>query len=304
MWKTEIKLFTTYLRIEKGFSAHTISAYERDLNKLIGFLTEYRGEILPTELTRLDMDRFAQYLGENELSTASQARILSGIKAFFTYLQLEEVIDYNVSRDVEFPKLKRKIPNHLTESEIQRMFEAIDHSHPQGTRNRAILELLYGCGLRVSELITMRLSNYLPDLGWIKVVGKNNKERIIPIHDLAIRHVNFYIKEIRNHHTSIKADSEDILFLNRRGAALTRNMIFIIIRDLAKTAGIMKKISPHTIRHSFATHLVERGADLRAVQEMMGHESITTTEIYTHMSQKYLKETVQKFHPYHQKEYF
>ena len=230
------------------------------------------------------------------MSAFSQARIISGIKSFYKYLLFEGEIKEDPSQLIEAPKLGRKLPDTLDINEIDRLLESIDHSTPEGTRNRAILETLYSCGLRVSELITLRLSHLYMEAGYVRVIGKGDKERLVPIGREAIKYINIYKDEVRNHIT-IKPGNEDYVFLNRRGAKLTRVMIFTIIKNLAKTAGIRKNISPHTFRHSFATHLIEGGADLRAVQEMLGHESITTTEIYTHLDRSYLQQVIKEFHP-------
>jgi integrase/recombinase XerD len=231
------------------------------------------------------------------IGARSQARIISGLKAFYKYLIMEDMIEEDPTSLLDTPKLERKIPEVLSHEEIEMIFAALDHSKPQGQRNRAILETLYACGLRVSELVNLKISNYFPDVGYVKVIGKNDKERIVPIGDSAIKHITIYIEGTRRSMMNIHKDHEDIVFLNRRGKKLTRVMIFTMIRQSVKDAGIDKTISPHTFRHSFATHLVEGGADLKAVQDMLGHESITTTEIYTHLDTKYLKDTIMLYHP-------
>jgi integrase/recombinase XerD len=240
-----------------------------------------------------------ELINELELSVATQARVLSGVKSFCRYLLLEEVIRKDPSELLDAPKLKRALPHVLSIEDIDKMLAAIDHTKPEGTRNHAMIETMYSCGLRVSELIGLQISNLYLDAGFIKVLGKGNKERLVPIGGAAVRHINYYRQETRNHidTSQIKKGSEDILFLNRRGAKLSRVMLFMIIRDLAERVGIKQGVHPHTLRHSFATHLVEGGADLRAVQEMMGHKSITTTEIYTHLDRSYIRQTLEKYHP-------
>lgn len=291
-------------------SGNTIEAYLRDIGKLVQYLDLQRlakteplpeGQTTsplpgPGELTLTDFQAMLKWLNELGLDVRSQARLISGIKAFYRYLLVEDILLTDPTEMLETPKLDRKIPEVLNYDEIQRMLAAIDHSDPLGLRNRAMLETLYACGLRVSELINLRISNLHFDVGFIKVLGKNDKERLVPIGEEAVKHIGFYVGGMRQH-LKIKKDSENVLFLNRRGSKLTRIMVFLIIKDLARKAGIEKNISPHTFRHSFATHLIEGGADLKAVQDMLGHESITTTEIYTHLDTDYLKETVLNFHP-------
>jgi integrase/recombinase XerD len=253
-------------------------------------------ELSPGQVTYACLQDFIIYLNKIGLGDRSQARIISGIRAFYRFLILEDLVTDDPTELIEGPKLKRKIPDVLSFEEIETMLQLVDLSEETGHRNRAILETLYACGLRVSELVNLKLSNYYPDIEYIKVLGKNNKERIVPISAEAIKHNNYYINNYRSK-LNIQAGYEDYMFLNRRGKGLTRVMIFTIIKDLAEQAGIKKKVSPHTFRHSFATHLVEGGADLRAVQDMLGHESILTTEIYTHLDQSYLRDTILKFHP-------
>jgi integrase/recombinase XerD len=290
-------------------SGNTIEAYLRDIGKLVEYLalrqlaevSPAEGQPAPTlpspgDLKLADFQAMLKWLNELGLEVRSQARMISGIKAFYRYLLIEDVLQTDPTEMLETPKLDRKIPEVLNFDEIQRMLAEIDLSDPLGLRNRAMLETLYACGLRVSELINLRISNLHFDVGFIKVLGKNDKERLVPIGEEAIKHINFY-REGSRKALKIKKDSENVLFLNRRGSKLTRIMVFLIIKDLAKKAGIEKNISPHTFRHSFATHLIEGGADLKAVQDMLGHESITTTEIYTHLDTDYLKETVLNFHP-------
>ncbi len=295
-----IKGFASFLQLEKGLSKDSIKAYLQDMNKLLQYieLNEIKQPIYALSLEQLQA--FVSYLNELCLSINSQARIVSGIKAFFLYLILEDIIQQNPSELLAAPKLTRHIPMVLTPNEINNMIAAIDHSQKEGLRNRAIIETLYACGLRVSELTNLKISNLYLDVNFIKVIGKGNKERIIPIGDIAIQQLQFYLHE-RQQMTNIKKDSEDIVFLNRRGGQLSRVMIFYIVKDLAKKAGIQKTISPHTFRHSFATHLIEGGANLKIIQDLLGHRSIITTEIYTHLDQSYLQETIQMFHPRNKK---
>lgn len=294
-----INSFQAFLQLEKGLSTASIEAYLFDLRKLLEYLDIAELNKGLSALTLQDLQGFLHYLNELGLSANSQARMISSIKAFFRYLCLEEIVQDDPALLLSAPKLARSLPEILTYTEIEQLCEAIDHSKKEGTRNRAIIEVLYACGLRVSELTHLQLSNTYLHIGFIKVVGKGNKERMVPIGAAAIKHIEFYL-QYRQQMNNIKPASEDILFLNRRGGQLTRNMIFIIVKDLAQKAGINKKISPHTFRHSFATHLIEGGASLRIVQDLLGHKSIVTTEIYTHLDMSYLKETIQQFHPRNQ----
>ncbi|MCL4129185.1 UNVERIFIED_CONTAM: hypothetical protein GTU68_058101 [Idotea baltica] len=268
-----------------------------DVTKLSEFVHLQLDDKTPSVLQLADLESFIVHMGSLGLGPRSQARMISGVKAYYKYLLLEDLIDDDPTSLLESPKLPKKIPEVLTVEEIDALFAAIDHSTPHGTRNRAILEVLYACGLRITELITLKLSNLYLDIGFIKVFGKNSKERLVPIGESAIKHLNIYIDTIRTQLPKIDPIYEDFVFLNRRGRGLSRVMIFMIIKELAVEASINKNVSPHTFRHSFATHLVEGGADLRAVQEMLGHESITTTEIYTHLDKSYLRETLLNFHP-------
>lgn len=295
-WEHAIGQFRNYLRLERSMSANTILAYERDVVKLQQFIEMSNPELEPEDLPVESLHSFLEYIGELGMSAYSQARIISGMKAFFKYLVFEGIAKSDPTELIDSPKLGRKLPDTLSVEDIDKLFEAIDLSTDEGARNRAILETLYSCGLRVSELIELQISNLYLDSGFVRVVGKGNKERLVPIGRTAIKFINIYLNEIRVH-LIIKKGSEDHVFLNRRGSKLSRVMIFIIIKDLAKAIGLKKKISPHTFRHSFATHLVEGGADLRAVQDMLGHESITTTEIYTHLDRDYLKQVITEFHP-------
>ncbi|MFA6151178.1 MAG: site-specific tyrosine recombinase XerD [Chitinophagaceae bacterium] len=289
-----LKGFKTYLSLERSMSVNTITAYQHDVAMLMAFMLEKQINI--TELMLPDLQQFVQHVAEMELSANSQARVLSGVKSFYKFLLLEQIIKEDPTELLTAPKLTRPLPVVLSIPEIDLMVAAIDHSKPEGQRNRAILETMYSCGLRVSELINLTLSGLFLDIDFIRVVGKGNKERLIPIGGEAIRQIKIYRENIRNH-IDVKEKFSDTLFLNRRGSGLSRVMIFMIIKDLAAKAGIKKSIHPHTLRHSFATHLVEAGADLRAVQEMMGHKSITTTEIYTHLDKGYLRNTLEQFHP-------
>lgn len=292
------KAFESYLLLEKGLSAASVAAYLQDLQKLQTYIDTEEGKNLSlTQLTQEDLQQLLQQLNGLGLSVHSQARILSGWKAFFDFLLLEELIEENPTTLLSMPKLPRNLPSVLSHQEIESMIEQIDHSTTEGLRNRAVVEVLYACGLRVSELINLKLSNLYFEVGFVRVIGKGNKERIVPIGETAMRHLKIYLQE-RAQMTNVKKESEDIIFLNRRGGQISRNMIFMIIRDLAKAAGIKKKVSPHTFRHSFATHLIEGGANLKVVQDLLGHQSIITTEIYTHLDMNYLREMIQ-FHPRH-----
>ena len=288
--------------LEKGLSEHSISGYTDDVTKLEKWSSEQSPSLSPIDITYDHLRSFINWINDLGLGAKSQARIISGIRAFYKYLFLENLIRDDPSELLEGPRLQRKIPDVLTYAEIEQIIAAVDLSHPQGHRNKAILEVLYACGLRVSELVGLRLSSYFPDSGLLRVIGKNNKERIVPIGTGPIKHLNLYIENDRRLLKKIDDDCTDIIFLNRRGRNLTRVMIFNIVKQMTAAAGITKKVSPHTFRHSFATHLVEGGADLRAVQDMLGHESITTTEIYTHLDTQYLRETIMNFHPSNKKQ--
>ena len=293
-WKTSIKSFKSYLTIERSLSSNSVDAYIRDVQQLALFAENKKKTEIQIE--KSDLSEFVAAISKSGKSARSQARIISGIKAFFKYLIMEDYIKADPTELLEAPKIGVKLPDTLSVEEIDKLIYAIDLSKEQGERNRAMVEILYSCGLRVSELITLKLSNVSFSEGFIKVVGKGNKERLAPIGSTALKYLNIYLNEVRNHQ-AIKKGSEDIVFLNRRGKQLTRVMIFTIIKQLAEKISLKKKISPHTFRHSFATHLIQGGADLRAVQEMLGHESITTTEIYTHLDKEYLKESIISFHP-------
>ncbi|MGN6436590.1 MAG: site-specific tyrosine recombinase XerD [Agriterribacter sp.] len=296
MWDAYKKGFKAYLQLEKSLSANSVEAYLHDIDKLTQFLQSAQLSKSPEAIELKDLQEFVKWIAELNMTASSQARIISGLKAFYKYCLLENITQQDPTVLLEAPKLKRALPDVLSFDEIEAMVSKIDLSKPEGERNRAILETMYSCGLRVSEVVNLRLSQLYLETGFIRVTGKGDKERLVPIGRDATRYINIYGKEIRTH-IKVKKGEEDIVFLNRRGARLTRVMIFLIIKDLALQAGIQKHISPHTFRHSFATHLVEGGADLRAVQEMLGHESITTTEIYTHLDREYLRDTLQQFHP-------
>ncbi|MCK4678583.1 MAG: site-specific tyrosine recombinase XerD [Bacteroidales bacterium] len=295
-WKIYIKGYKSFLQLEKSLSQNSVEAYLNDLNKLIQFLEIKTPNVGPKDLNLNHLKNFVQWINEIGLSARSQARIISGIKGFYKYLLIENIITKDPTAMLESPRIGRKLPDTLSVEEIDSIMSNIDMSKPEGPRNKAILETLYSCGLRVSELIDLKISNLYFESGFIKVTGKGNKERLVPVGSVAIKFIRQYIEHIRNH-LEIKKDCSDIIFLNRRGGKLSRVMVYLIIKDLAEKSGIRKKISPHTFRHSFATHLVEGGADLRAVQEMLGHESITTTEIYTHLDREYLRETILSYHP-------
>ncbi|RJE73143.1 site-specific tyrosine recombinase XerD [Reichenbachiella sp. MSK19-1] len=295
-WTSHIKQFKAYLQLERSLSPNSIEAYIQDVKKLEQFLSLRDPDKDPLSVTDTDIRDLLEYIMELEMSAYSQARIVSGIKAFFKYLLYEGDMDHDPSELIEAPKLGRKLPDTLNLEEIEQLLAAIDLSKPEGQRNRAMLETLYSSGLRVSELINLKLNSILEEINFFRVVGKGNKERLVPVGREAMKHIRLYIDHYRCH-LDIKPGHESYIFLNRRGAQLTRVMIFTIIKNLATTIGMTKKISPHTFRHSFATHLIEGGADLRAVQEMLGHESITTTEIYTHLDRDYLKQVMLDHHP-------
>jgi integrase/recombinase XerD len=296
MWEPYKKGFKAYLQLEKSLSDNSVEAYLRDVEKFTEFLQSQHNLLTPEQVQLKDLQRFLRFITELGMTATSQARIISGLRGFYKYCLLEHITKTDPTVLMEAPKLKRALPDVLTFEEIETIIAQIDLSKPEGGRNKAILETMYSCGLRVSELVNLKISNLYMDAGFIKVLGKGDKERLVPIGRSAIKYINIYRSNIRVHMT-IKPGNDDILFLNRRGSKLSRVMIFLMLKDLVKQAGIAKNISPHTLRHSFATHLVEGGADLRAVQEMLGHESITTTEIYTHLDREYLRKTLQNFHP-------
>ena len=298
-WNNAIKDYQSFLKIERGLSTNTINSYTNDLEKLVKFLLENEITVSPIAIDQYIIQQFI-YDAAKKINPRSQARLISGLKSFFDYLVFEDYRKTNPTDLIEAPKIGRKLPDTLSEEEIDALIAAIDLSHPQGERNRTILETMYSCGLRVSEVITLKISDLFFDEGFIRVLGKGNKERFVPIHSQAQKFIKSYINEIRIHEISQK-NHEDTLFLNRRGKGLTRQLIFMIINDTATKINLKKKISPHTFRHSFATHLLKYGADLRAIQQMLGHESITTTEIYVHLDTSYLRDVVETYHPRRQK---
>ncbi|MBS1557783.1 MAG: site-specific tyrosine recombinase XerD [Bacteroidetes bacterium] len=295
-WETYIKQFGQYLKLERSLSSNSIEAYVRDVEKLSQFIELSKLNKSPLKTSAKDLQKFIEYISELGMSAYSQARILSGVKAFYKFLNYEDLMEANPAALLEGPKLGRKLPDTLDYSEIVNLLEAIDLSKPEGGRNRAMLEVLYSSGLRVSELVELKLPNIYFDIGFLRVIGKGNKERLVPMGRDAMKFLKIYIEQIRVLVPKQKG-FESYAFLNRAGRKLTRVMVFLIIKNLAVKTGLKKTISPHTFRHSFATHLIEGGADLRAVQEMLGHESITTTEIYTHLDRDYLRQVVQEFHP-------
>ena len=298
-WHSSIKGFSAYLKLERSLSQNSVDAYLHDIQLLTRFLKEKEYNINPDNINLKHLEEFIAWINELEMNDRSQARIISGIRAYYKYLLMEDLLHTDPTELLEGPKLSRKLPDVLSYEEITQLIEAIDLSKPEGPRNKAMLETLYSCGLRVSELINLKISGLHLEVEFIRIIGKGDKERLVPIGRDAVKNINIYRHEIRNH-LSIKPGFEDYLFLNRRGSKLSRVMVFTIIKNLAKKAGIKKKISPHTFRHSFATHLIEGGANLRAVQEMLGHESITTTEIYTHLDREYLRDTILRYHPMYQ----
>jgi integrase/recombinase XerD len=295
-WDVYIKQFKNYLKLERSLSDNTLEAYQRDITKLKQFLEIKNENLSPLKIELSHLVDFIEFLSEIGISPHSQARILSGIKSFYKFLLYEELLDSDPTVLIDSPKLGRKLPDTLSVMEIEQLFNSIDLSTAEGGRNRAILETLYSSGLRVSELVNLTISNLYDDIGFLRIIGKGKKERLVPIGRSALKYIKIYREHIRVH-VPVAPGHEDFLFLNRRGKQLTRVMIFTMIKIYTQQAGIGKNISPHTFRHSFATHLIEGGADLRAVQEMLGHESITTTEIYTHLDRDFLKQTIKEFHP-------
>ena len=296
MWEAYKKGFKAYLQLEKSLSGNSVEAYVHDIEKFTQFLVTNKIEKNPNEIELHHLEDFLKWINELGMTPSSQARIISGLKGFYKFCIQEQISAANPTALLESPKLPKHLPDTLSLEEIEKIINAIDLSTPEGARNKAIIETLYSCGLRVSELVNLKLSCLYFEVGYVRIIGKGDKERLVPIGSSAIKYIKIYIENVRVHLT-VKPGFEDIVFLNRRGRKLTRVMIFTIVKELAKKAAISKNISPHTFRHSFATHLVEGGADLRAVQEMLGHESITTTEIYTHLDREYLRETLQQFHP-------
>ena len=296
LWQSYINSFKAFLQLEKSLSHNSVEAYLHDIEKLTQYLEYKQLKLTPGKIELNQLQNFLTWVNTLGMSARTQSRVISGVKAFYKYLILEDIIKVNPTELLESPKLGRKLPDTLSVEEIDRLIAAIDLSKPEGERNKAMLETLYSSGLRVSELVGLRISKLYFKEGFIKIIGKGDKERIVPIGSTAVKYINIYLESMRNHLVA-KKGSEDILFLNRRGGMLSRNMVFMIIKALAVKINLNKKISPHTFRHSFATHLIEGGADLRAVQEMLGHESITTTEIYLHLDRQYLRETIMKYHP-------
>lgn len=295
-WQSYIKGFKSYLQLEKSLSANSIEAYLRDVGKLANYIETEKLNLNVDDVKLEHLEGFVKAIHELGFDAHSQARIISGIRAFYKYLMIEDVLSVNPAELLEAPKLARKLPDTLALQEINALIESIDLSTSEGTRDRAMLEVLYGCGLRVSELVNLKISNMFLDVDFIKVIGKGDKERLVPIGSQAVKYIKLYRENVRVH-VPVQKGEEDYLFLNRRGKHLTRMYVFTVIKKCAAQVGIKKVISPHTFRHSFATHLIEGGADLRAVQEMLGHASITTTEIYTHLDRDYLRSTIMQFHP-------
>ena len=300
-WDIWINSYKQYLRIEKSLSIHTIDAYKRDIKKLGQYFTSIENPKNPKDIQYEDFMGFLAQLHQEKISARTQSRIISSIKSFYKFLFLEKEITTNPSDLIESPKIGKKLPEFLTIDEIDLLIQSIDRSKKEGERNLAMLEVLYGCGLRVSELIELKISEIYWKEGFIRIIGKGNKERLVPLGKIASKHLKIYIQEVRVHQKNIKEQFIDHVFINKNGTKLSRVMIFKIIKSLKQKSGINKNISPHTLRHSFATHLVEGGADLRAVQEMLGHQSITTTEIYTHLDRNYLKQTILDHHPMEKK---
>ena len=299
MWEPYKKGYKAYLQLERSMSEHSVDAYLHDVEKLTQWIQLSKDLKSPSDIDLKDLQAFVKWIGELGMTSNSQARIISGIRSFYKYCLMEQICNQDPSSLLEAPKTKRKLPDTLSFEEIELLIAQVDQSSPEGVRNKAILETMYSCGLRVSELINLKLSCFFPELGFVRVTGKGDKERLVPIGRDAIKYLLIYTNQIRNGQP-IQKGFEDIVFLNRRGKGLSRVMIFYIIKEMVYKAGIQKTVSPHTFRHSFATHLVEGGADLRAVQEMLGHESITTTEIYTHLDRDFLRDTLQRFHPAYQ----
>lgn len=296
MWEVYKKGYKAWLQLEKSLSDNSVEAYLRDIDKLTDFLQLQHSLLSPANIELKNLQQFIKWIAGLGMTASSQARIISGIRSFYKYCLTEDITKKDPTLLLEAPKLKRSLPDVLSFEEIEQIIAQIDLSKPEGGRNKAILETLYSCGLRVSELVNLKISQLYTDIGFIRVIGKGDKERLVPIGGSAIKYIDIYKKQIRVH-VAAKPGHEDILFLNNRGTRLSRVMIFLLLKDLVKKAAIKKNISPHSFRHSFATHLVEGGADLRAVQEMLGHASITTTEIYTHLDREFLRKTLENFHP-------
>lgn len=296
-WPLALQSFHSYLLLERSMSEHTIEAYLNDVGKFVQWLDLEGITRSPIHIQPDDLTRFILWANQLGLEASTQSRLISGLRAFYKYLLVEDLLEDDPTEWLESPRMRRKIPEVLSVQEVQKILEAIDLSEPQGPRNRAMFEVLYASGLRVSELVNLRLTNLFLAANFIKILGKNNKERLVPIGAEAVKHLQIYLENVRNLQENIQKEAENVVFLNRRGGKLSRVMVFLLVKEWAAKAGITKSISPHTFRHSFATHLVEGGADLKAVQDMMGHESITTTEIYTHLDTEYLKETIYLYHP-------
>jgi integrase/recombinase XerD len=296
-WPAALQSFRAYLLLERSLSVNTLDAYLNDVQKFVCYMEIQKMDIPPLAVKYEDLKKFILWVNDLGLEASSQSRLISGLRAFYKFLLVEDLLDDDPTALLESPRLMRKMPEVLSVHEIQAMLTAIDLSEPLGTRNRAIIETLYACGLRVSELVNLKITNLFLEAGFIKVLGKNDKERLVPIGGEAVKYLTIYLEHVRSKMNNIKSGEENYVFLNRRGHHLTRMMVFLIVKELAEKAGVTKNISPHTFRHSFATHLVEGGADLKAVQDMLGHESITTTEIYTHLDTEYLKETIYLYHP-------
>jgi integrase/recombinase XerD len=295
-WPITIKGFQSFLKLEKSLSHNSIVAYTEDVERLVRFLADKKYDLTPEKLEHKHMTEFVKWLTELDRSATTQSRVISGIRAFYKYLLLENLVTNNPTELLETPKMGRKLPDVLDVNDIDSILKAVDQSTPKGQRDRTMLETMYSCGLRVSELVNLKISDLFFDTGFVRVIGKGNKQRLVPIGSEAIKFIDIYKNQVRVH-SPVQKGFEDFLFLNNRGKKLTTVMVFLIIKKIAAQIGLKKHVSPHTFRHSFATHLVENGADLRAVQEMLGHESITTTEIYTHMDRRYLKDTIDQFHP-------
>jgi integrase/recombinase XerD len=296
-WQKRLNDYRSYLKLERAFSDNTVEAYLRDVRKLIDFFKLQSIALAPHEVKKEHLEDFVKWTATSGVGANSQTRIISGVRAFFKFLLVDDAIHDDPTEFLKRPRMEKKLPEVLAIAEVQAMIDSIDLSSVHGLRNRAMLETLYACGLRVSELTTLKVSNLHLDTGFVKVIGKNNRERIVPIGEIAVKHIKLYLESVRRHLVKVKKQDEDILFLNHRGTQLTRVMVFKIVKETAERAHVKKNVSPHTFRHSFATHLVEGGADLRAVQDMLGHESVTTTEVYTHLDKEYLKETILQFHP-------
>lgn len=295
-WDIHVQEYENYLKLERSLSPNSVEAYVHDVIKLKQFLEISNSDFTPLQVSLTELRNFIEYINDLGMTPFSQARIISGLKSFYKFLVYAGELDVDPTTLLEAPKLGRKLPDTLNVHEIDRILEAIDHAKPEGMRNRAMLETLYSSGLRVTELVALKLAHVHFDVGFLRVIGKGNKERLVPIGKQALKYIDIYRREVRIH-LDIAKGHESFLFLNRRGKKLSRQMVFMYIKDLVNKAGLNKKVSPHTFRHSFATHLIEGGADLRAVQEMLGHESITTTEIYTHLDRDYLRQVIQEYHP-------